>query len=310
MSGRRLAVATRGSALALAQARQVEAALRAVHRDLEIALVVVRTRGDDAGRAVAELGARGVFVREVEDAVLRGAADLAVHSYKDLPTALRDDLAVCATPLRGDPRDALVTVGGAGVQGLDREARVGTGSPRRRCQLLAARPDLRVTGARGNVDTRLAKLEAGEWDALVLAAAGLDRLGHRARRSMLDPSEFVPAPGQGALALQVRRDDAWAGQVAAAVHHVGTALEVETERAFLRALGGGCLAPVGALARQDGGRLTLRGFIGDLAGAAPVKGSLEGRSDRGEGLGERLAADLLERGADELLRRARESAGA
>ncbi len=258
-----LTIATRRSPLALAQTNRVADALRAT--GLEVRLLELVTTGDRWSAAGSMQATRGLFVKELEEALLDRRADLAVHSAKDLPGELPAGLAVLAVPAREDPRDVLI--GPDGLDGLRQGAEVGTGSPRRVVQLALARPDLRFGEVRGNVGTRLQKLERGDYDALVLAAAGLNRLGLTpAGLTPLDPSVCVPAPGQGALALEGRADD---DHVHAALRMLDDPIThacLTVERAVLAGLGGGCREPIGALARPDGDEIALTTFAADAGG--------------------------------------------
>ena len=263
-----LRIGTRGSRLALAQAAIAADALRPVIG--AIATVPIGTRGDAIsarqpnGRWVAT---DGQFTRELERALLDGTVDVVVHSYKDLPTEPIDGLVIAAVLERADPRDCLVTRGGGGLGGLPFGARIGTSSPRRAAQLAATRSDLIAMPIRGNVETRLRRLAAGEYDGVVLAAAGLDRLGIEVPSEALLPLDLMlPAPAQGALALQIRADDTALHSVLGEVEHVPTRIAVEAERRLLRRIGGGCLAPLGALGEVEDGRLRLRAAYEDAAG--------------------------------------------
>jgi hydroxymethylbilane synthase len=306
-------IASRGSALARWQADHVADGLRAVDTDLQIEVRVVRTTGDRITDVpLAQIGDRGLFTREVDDHVLRGDADAAVHSLKDLPTTLTKGLVIGAILEREDPRDALV-FGDADVRRLEDLATgsaVGTSSLRRRAQLLAVRPDLRVLDVRGNVDTRLRSVEEGAFDAIVLAAAGLHRLGLRHRiGAYLEPPTWLPAVGQGALAVTCA-----AGGPAEAVlrplEHATTASAVLAERAFLRALEGGCQVPIGALAEVHGGDLRLDGMVAALDGARVFRGDVAGAVRDAERLGNALARRLSDQGAANLLAEARAAAAA
>lgn len=257
-----LRLATRRSALALAQSRQVARILQDMVSGLRVEEVQVVTQGDRVlDRALSEVGGKGLFVREIEEALLDGRADLAVHSMKDLPAQMAAGLAMAAVPRRESPWDALVTPGGVGLDALPKGARVGTSSLRRSRTLKAARPDLEVLLLRGNVDTRLRRLEAGDFDAIILAEAGLRRLGLSPARVLLE-GVMVPAVAQGALALQTRADDAPARAIVGRLHDEVTSLETEAERAVLGALFGDCGTPLGALARLDAatGVMRLEGF--------------------------------------------------
>jgi hydroxymethylbilane synthase len=276
-------IGTRGSALALAQAREVAALLGGEHE-----LVEVVTSGD-RDRAVSD---KERWVRELDAALRDGAIDCAVHSAKDVPARLPEGIAIAAVPARADPRDALC--GAASLSALSPGARVGTSSLRRASQLRALREDVQVIDLRGNVDTRLRKLAAGEYDAIVLAAAGLERLGRRGEGVALE--ELVPAAGQGCLAVTTRTGDE--GRVAS-LHDEPSARALAAERALVRALDADCHTPVGAHARANGGALVLRAFVGAVDGSAWVRDELEG--DDAERLGAEVAARLLSAGAREVL---------
>jgi hydroxymethylbilane synthase len=296
-----LTIGTRRSRLALAQTALVEAALRAAHPGLRIEITPISTRGDlTQDRPLAAIGDTGLFVAEIEAALRDGRIDLAVHSAKDLPARQPPDLALAAFLPRADARDVLVSRAG-GLNALPAGARVGTSSPRRACQLRARRPDLVLLDVRGNVDTRLRKLAAGDYDALALAAAGLDRLGLAdVVTEWLDPDVMLPAVGQGALAVETRAADACVSAFVGALNHAPTALAVRAERAFLAAVGGGCAAAVGAYGVVNGDRLTLTGLIGAADGRL-VRGAREGAAEAGPALGEALAAALLAGGGVALL---------
>jgi hydroxymethylbilane synthase len=300
---RRLRLATRGSPLARAQSGLVA---RSLERTLgvEVELLVLKTSGDRiADRALAALGGKGLFVKELEEALLAGRADLAVHSAKDLPARLAPGLALAACPERADPRDALVgREAGTKLMSLPRGARVGTGSVRRRSQLLLRRPDLSVVPLRGNVGTRLRKLQEGGLDAVVLACAGLARLGLEARiDERLDPADVLPAVGQGALALEVREDDPLGAELAA-VDHAPTRTALAAERAFLRGLEGDCTVPLAALAEPAGpGRLRLRGLLASPDGRRVARTELEAADAQAERAGEEAAARVRADGGEAIL---------
>lgn len=295
-----LRVGTRSSALATAQTALVIAAMEG--RGLSCEMVPIRTLGDQhPDRPVVSLGV-GAFVREIETALLDGRVDIAVHSAKDLPGDSTPGLMLAAFMPREDPRDALVTRDGIGLRALAPGSVVGTGSPRRRAYLLAARPSLLVREVRGNVDTRIRKLEAGEVDALVIAAAGLERLGlaHRAGER-LDPKVMLPAVGQGAVVVQCRCAQERVGEWLSQVDHLPTRAAVEAERSFLAALGGGCQRPIAALATTEGARLILEGAVLDPSGERIVRDRAEGNTAAPWELGRGLAERLLGGGAGELL---------
>ena len=296
----RLRLATRGSRLALAQSELVADALRAQHPGIEIELVRVRTEGDiDRNSPLTEIGGRGVFVRAVEQALLDGRAEIAVHSLKDMPTAAPEGLTLAAILPRGDPRDVLVASDGRRLAALPSGARVGSGSRRRALLLRALRPDIEVAPIRGNVDTRLGKVASGEYDAVVLAAAGLARLGRLDEATQLfEPMEFLPSPGQGALAVQCRSDDAATRALLTSLDDAATRAAVEAERGILAELGSGCSVPVGAYAQVADGLLALRAMIGDDAGEGARFGDAAGPVDAAEELGRGLAARLGAAAAD------------
>jgi len=263
-----LRLATRKSALALAQSRQVARTLQDLVSGLRVEEMQVVTQGDRVlDRALSEVGGKGLFVREIEEALLDGRADLAVHSMKDLPAQMAAGLVLAAVPRRESPWDALVTPGGVGLDALPPGARLGTSSLRRARTVKAARPDLEVVLLRGNVDTRLRRLEAGDFDAIILAEAGLRRLGLSPARVLLEGA-MVPAVAQGALALQTREGDAASRAIVGLLHHEATSLETEAERAVLGALSGDCGTPLGALAQLDvaTGRMRLEGFYAHPTG--------------------------------------------
>ncbi len=299
-----LTIGTRGSKLALIQTEIVRAALLARHPDLTIAVERITTRGDiilDQSLATAAINDKGLFIGEIEAALRDGRIDLAVHSAKDLPASLPPDYAIAAWTRRADPRDALVSRAGD-LGALPPGARVGTSSPRRACQLRARRPDLAIRDIRGNVDTRLRKLNDGDYDAIILAAAGLDRLGLAAVVTVpFAPTEMLPAVGQGALAVEIRADDAATARLLAPLDDPATAAAVRAERAFLAAVEGGCAAAVAAYAEvQQGDLLVLSGLIGAADGRT-VRGERFGPVADGARLGATLAADLLARGGAWLL---------
>lgn len=306
-----LRLGTRGSALALSQSGTVAAAVRDLGRPCE--LVTVQTRGDLDPGSIAQMGGTGVFVTALRDALLRHEVDLAVHSYKDLPTVPAAGLAVAAVPPRQDPRDVLVARDGRTLGELPAGSRVGTGSPRRAAQLRALGLGLDVVAIRGNVDTRLAKVSGGELDAVVLARAGLARLGRLDEvTEVLDPLQLLPAPAQGALAIECRADDHDLVALLGALDHPDTRACVDAERALLARLEGGCSAPVGALADVsegaepgDGLELFLRGVVVAVDGSDAVRLSATGTPDDAVAVGRRLADELLELGADTLLGAAR-----
>jgi hydroxymethylbilane synthase len=302
MTKRTLTVGTRGSALAMTQTESVVAALRARHAGLDVRVQRITTTGDVMRDVpLATMGGRGVFVDAIENALRQGEIDLAVHSAKDLPSRIPDDLAIAAFLERADPRDVLVSRAGT-LEELPDGARVGTSSLRRVSLIHAVRPDINTLDLRGNVDTRLRKLDAGDYDAIVLAGAGLIRLSLTNRVTEWLPAEsFLPSPGQGALAIEVRASDADLQQLCRPLAHAPTEAALAAERAFLAQLGVGCAAAVGAHATVDGNdALTLRAMIGAPDGRS-VSGGATDRTDRATELGESLAARLLAAGGRALV---------
>ena len=265
----RLVYATRKSALALAQCRAFIARVKAAHPDLELVEEQVVTSGDKIqDRPLSEIGGKGLFVKEIEEALLEKRADIAVHSIKDVPAKLPDGLAIVCVPKREDPRDVLVSPKFGSLAKLPQGARVGTSSLRRAVSLKAARPDLEIVPMRGNVDTRLRKVDEGQCDAIVLARAGLVRLGLEARATdVLEPEVSLPAVGQGALGIEARADDEHAKNILEPLHDMATALAVAAERGVLEALGGDCKTPLGAYAELVESRMFLRAFIANPDGS-------------------------------------------
>ena len=301
----RLRLGTRGSALARAQAELVRQALERRHPGLVVERAIIRTSGDRGGTPpLGPAGVKGLFVKEIEEALLAGSIDLGVHSMKDLPAHLAPGLVLGAVPARAPSHDVLIAQGGGGLVALPAGMRVGTASVRRRAQLLARRPDLQVLPLRGNVDTRLRKWRDGEVDAIVLAAAGLERLGVVVPEACpLAPEEFVPAVGQGALALECRADDPETRTVLAALEDRAAAIAVAAERSFLVAVGGDCNTPLGAHATVVDGRVELRALITDLDGRRAIEDVASGPGAEAEAVGRRLAERLLAAGGAEVLGR-------
>lgn len=267
----RVVVATRKSALALAQSRAFIARLAALHPAVQFEELLVTTTGDVVqDRALAEIGGKGLFVKEIEEALLDGRADIAIHSLKDVPPQLLPSLAIDCIPEREDPRDVLVSKSGLPLAQLPPGSRVGTGSLRRRVQLLAYRSDLEVVGIRGNVDTRLRKAESGELDAVILARAGLNRLGWAARATeSIAPEVMLPAVGQGALGIEQRADDADVSALLAPLSHPDTKILVSAERGVMLAINGNCTTPVAAFGVRRGESMYLRAFLAEPDGSRP-----------------------------------------
>lgn len=305
MSSMPLRIATRQSALALWQAEHVAHRLRQEHPGLPVELVPMSTRGDQVlDRPLAEIGGKGLFLKELEIALVEDRADIAVHSLKDVPAELELGFALVAVLPRADAADAFVSNSYATIVELPPGARVGTSSLRRQAQLRAVRPDLQLVDLRGNLNTRLAKLDTGQYDAIILAAAGLERLGMGTRiRSLLVAPDWLPAPGQAAIAVEARAGDARVAALVALLHDSETDVVVRAERAFNAALGGSCTLPVGAHAVLGERELHLHGLVGDPAQGTLLRGELSGTAQAPEALGEALGAMLLRQGADELLAR-------
>ncbi len=303
MQLRPIVIGTRGSALALWQAKHIADSLRARYPDRHCDIRPIRTGGDVSREiALAEIGTRGVFVKEIEAALLARKVDLGVHSLKDLPSLLPDGLVLAAVSPREDPRDALVTRAGCTLVELPVGARLGTSSPRRGAQLLAARPDLVVESIRGNVDTRVRKALEGKYDGIVLAAAGLRRLGLEDRISEYMPlTVMLPAPGQGVIAVEARADDDEMLGLAAGIDDVPTHLAVRAERAMVRALGGGCTTPIGAYGVVEGEAIRLRGMLASPDGKLLVRAESSGSAQHPENVGAELAKQIWELGGGEVL---------
>lgn len=295
-------IGTRGSALALAQTNWVKRKLEERYPELRIEVVTIKTSGDRFLNApMKAIAGKGIFVKEIEGALLQKEIDLAVHSMKDLPTGMTAGLTIAAIPEREDARDVLVSVADRRLKNLRTGAKIGTGSLRRQAQILHCRSDLSVVPIRGNVDTRLRKMDAGEVDGLVMAAAGLKRLGLEKRITEYLAEEIcLGAVAQGALGLQTREDDA-AGGLLAFLRHAPTTLEVRAERAFLARLGGGCQLPVGARAWAARDGLRLAAVIAEPNGRKVFREESEGRAEEAESLGTALAERLLSLGADNVL---------
>ncbi len=298
----RLVIGTRGSLLALTQTRTVAQTLRDAHPHLDIAICTIQTTGDQTQAAnipLSSFGEKGIFAKELEAALLSGEIDLAVHSLKDMAHTLPPGLHIGAVPPREDARDCLV---GCALGDLPPGAIVGTGSVRRRALLLSRRPDLECREIRGNIDTRLRKGRDGDYDAICLAVAGLNRLGLQDQiTQVLDPDWFTPDPGQGALALETRQDDTRVNALVATVNHAPSFLAIQAERAFLRALGGGCQTPLGAFGIVSGQHITLTGMVAAPDGSIVLRETLSQPSPNSALAGRMLADTLRSAGADALL---------
>lgn len=302
--GDMLIIGSRGSALALAQTNWVREKIIARFPGSEVQVQVIRTSADrDTTSSIRSGAAVGVFVKEIEQALLNKQIDLAVHSMKDLPTRIPDGLRIAAIPEREEVQDALITGGAGGLFQLPAGARIGTGSIRRQAQILALRPDLKILDIRGNIETRLRKLQEQAYDAIVLACAGLNRLGFRDRISArFSIGEMLPAPGQGALAVEMRVDDERFESVAAALNHPPTFRAVTAERAFLQRMGGGCNVPVAVYARITEGLLEIDGLVASPDGSRVLRSVLRGDCDTAVETAMHLADELLARGGRDILR--------
>lgn len=296
-------IATRESALALWQARHVQSELQRLYPGLAVSILGMTTAGDrNLGSSLAKIGGKGLFVKELEDALAEGRADIAVHSMKDVPMHLPDGFALAAIMERADPRDAFVANAYSGLAQLPAGARVGTSSLRRECQLRAQFPHLQIEPLRGNVQTRLRKLDEGRYGAIILAAAGLKRLGLADRiTALLTPEESLPAVGQGALGIECRADRADLHELLAPLAHAPTRHCVIAERAFSRALAGSCNVPLAGFAELSGTQLRLRGLVGAPDGSKVVRGETTGAAADAEALGLALAAELQRQGAADIL---------
>ena len=298
-----LRIGTRGSKLALVQSEWVREEVQSRHPEVRVDLVKIKTKGDKFLDApLSKVGGKGLFVKEIEEALLKGEVDLAVHSMKDVPAELQKGLKLSAYPKREDPRDAFVSSLFGGVEDLPQGASVGTSSLRRAAQLLHLRPDLQIVPLRGNVDTRLRKLDKGELQAIVLAAAGLRRLGLSARiTALLLPEVVLPAIGQGVLGLEVREDDEKTQELISLLNDPETELAARAERAFLKELEGGCQVPLAGYARVENDRIVLDGMVAELDGSVILRQQGSGGKEKPEEVGVALARRLKAAGADRIL---------
>ena len=328
MMSKRITIGTRGSKLALWQAEFVKTQLQKLSPDLGIEIRKIKTTGDKIlDVPLAQVGGKGLFVKEIEEALLRYEADIAVHSMKDVPTDFPDGLHLPVVCEREDPRDALIvnkklkvkseklnpplppfSKGGQGgitqslIFSLPQNAKIGTSSLRRSCQLLSLRPDLKIEQLRGNLDTRLRKLDEGQFDAIILAAAGMNRLGLQDGITEILPLDIsLPAIGQGAIGIECRINDEWVNNLVSALNHPETFVCVKAERAFLKKLEGGCQVPIAAHARLKDGRIVMQGLVGSISGDKIIKGYSEGEPGHAENLGIALAEEILSKGAKEIL---------
>lgn len=309
MKNETLIIGSRGSDLALWQANWTRSALAEHHPELDIEITIVQTKGDQITDVdLSKVGGKGLFTKALEDKLLDGSIDIAVHSLKDLPTELPTGLEISAVTIREDPRDAFVSTGHIRFKDLPEKARVATGSLRRKSQLLNRRPDLQIQPLRGNVPTRLEKLRNSDWHGIVLAKAGLKRLELLDDSTeILDWDVMLPAVGQGALGIETREEDFQVNAILAPINDADTEAGTRAERALLRKLEGGCQVPIGAHGYVDNGRLYLQAYVGTLDGSHAVRGAIDGSPDDAGKLGIRLAEQLLGRGADGILESVREA---
>jgi hydroxymethylbilane synthase len=303
MPERSIRIATRKSPLAMWQAEHVAAELKRIHPEVEVEILGMSTKGDKIlDTPLAKIGGKGLFVKELEQGMLEGRADIAVHSMKDVPVELPEGLHLPVIMQREDPRDAFVSNDYNSIDTLPKGAKVGTASLRRQAQLAETRPDLQIKPLRGNVNTRLRKLDEGEFDAVILATAGLMRLGFEERiTARIGPEQSLPAIGQGAVGIECRQDDDWINRLLEPLHHDDTAYCVLAERAMNERLNGGCQVPIAGYAMLESGNLWLRGLVGKPDGSKIIRGEVEGKLEEAQVMGNGLAERLLEWGADEIL---------
>lgn len=306
-----IVIGTRDSALAMWQANWVQEALRNAHPDLNFRVLGMKTKGDKIlDVALAKIGDKGLFTKELEVALLNGEIDMAVHSMKDLPTSLPAGLTIGAICEREYPEDVLISKNGATLANLKKGAKIGTSSLRRRSQLLRYRPDFQLVDLRGNLTTRLRKLQETDLDAVVLAYAGIKRLGYENLITQLIPPDIcLPSVGQGSVGIEVRTGDDFIGKIIAPLDHGPSRLAIEAERALMKRLEGGCQVPIGALGKVDNNQLFLEGIVADLQGQSAVRHAISGSVQDAKQLGLHLAEMLLEMGADKILDQARQEFG-
>ena len=302
---KKIVIATRGSKLALWQANHIKDCLEKEHEGTTVELLILKTKGDIIlDVPLAKVGGKGLFVKEIEEALLDGRADIAVHSMKDVPTELPEGLKVGIIPPREDNTDSLLSVQYDGLDALPEGATVGTSSLRRQSQLLNLRPDLKVESLRGNLDTRINKLLDGQYDAIIVATAGLNRLELSApKQEILGPPNFLPAVAQGALGIEYRLADADMAEKLAFLHDETTNVQVQAERAFLTGLDGGCQVPIAALSVVEGDEVTLTGYVSEVDGSRPIRLEVTGKNEDAWKIGKELARRVIELGGGEILAR-------
>ncbi|MFC1839306.1 hydroxymethylbilane synthase [Thermodesulfobacteriota bacterium] len=305
MTENMIKIGTRGSKLALVQSTLIKEIIEKRHSDVTVDLVVIKTKGDKIiDSPLSKIGGKGLFVKEIEEALLDKRIDIAVHSIKDVPAKLPEGLCIPFFPEREDPSDAFLSLKYRNFKDLPQQTRVGTGSLRRSSQLLNIRQDINIIPIRGNVDTRLKKLESGELDAIILATSGLNRMGLASRiREKLSPEKVIPAVGQGALGLEIRENDGLCHDLLGFINHRKTEIAVKAERAFLNRLEGGCQVPIGAHGRIENNQIILEGMVAELDGSRIIRDTQFGQCGDPEQTGKILAEKLLEAGADKILAR-------
>jgi hydroxymethylbilane synthase len=296
-------IGTRGSKLALTQSSLIKKIIENKHSDIGVELVIIKTKGDKIiDSPLSKIGGKGLFVKEIEDSLLDEKIDIAVHSIKDVPAELPEGLCIPFFPEREDPGDAFLSLKYKSIQDLPEGARVGTGSLRRSSQLLNMRQDIVIVPIRGNVDTRMGKLEKQELDAIILATSGLNRMGLSSEiKEKLSPEILIPAVGQGALGLEIRENDKLCHDILGFINHGETELAVKAERAFLKRLEGGCQVPIGAFAKIKNNQILIRGMVAELDGSRIIKAEHESQCDDPDKTGITLAEKLLDAGADKIL---------
>ncbi|MFW6081186.1 MAG: hydroxymethylbilane synthase [Desulfosalsimonas sp.] len=305
MNDSTIRIGTRGSKLALWQAGWVRDRILEHHPDTKVELEVIKTSGDKIlDVPLAKVGGKGLFVKEIEEALLDGRIHLAVHSMKDMPGRIPEGLCIASVPKREIPYDVLIARGVSEIGQLPRGAKVGTSSLRRSSQILHMRPDFRIVPLRGNIDTRIRKLTSENLDAVILAAAGVKRLGYIDKiTGSIDPEVMLPAVGQGALCIEARQNDGYVNRLLAEIHHKETACTVFAERAFLHRLEGGCQVPIAAFAQLEGSSLKIDGMVAETDGSVMLRDRITGSADEAESLGTTLAQRLIDRGAGDIVRR-------
>jgi hydroxymethylbilane synthase len=300
----KIRLGTRGSPLALWQANWIKDQLEEIHQGLKVELVKIKTTGDKIQDApLAKIGGKGLFLKEIEDALLKNKIDIAVHSMKDVPVQLPRRLCIASFTKREDPRDALISKNGVKLADMPKNANIGTGSMRRQTQLLSYRPDLEIIPLRGNIDTRIKKLETEGLDGIILAAAGLIRMGWTDQiTEYIDTDIMLPAIGQGSVGIEARNFDIDILEAVVALDHEETNYALDAERGFLKVLEGGCQVPIGGYATIEDGQLTIRGLVGDLSGKEIIKSEKTGLVENAEYIGQDLGKEILGMGADKILK--------